>query len=70
MVSLWSKETACPSFCVVHPPPFRTFLLTRRELQANDHHQECDDGGHFAALEKPDIFLADCRKFFGTWYKA
>lgn len=30
---------------------------------------ECDDGGHFAALERPNIILQDCRKFFGKWYK-
>ncbi|KAJ9604108.1 hypothetical protein H2200_011631 [Cladophialophora chaetospira] len=31
---------------------------------------ECDEGGHFAALERPDVILQDCRKFFGEWYKA
>ncbi|OQU95134.1 hypothetical protein CLAIMM_01382 [Cladophialophora immunda] len=30
-------------------------------------YNECDDGGHFAALERPDVILADCRKFFGEW---
>jgi len=46
---------------------------TQRSVKATGrsvYYNECDDGGHFAALEKPDVFLADCRKFFGTWYKA
>lgn len=33
-------------------------------------YSECDEGGHFAALERPDIVLQDCRKFFGQCYKA
>ncbi|ETI29551.1 hypothetical protein G647_02004 [Cladophialophora carrionii CBS 160.54] len=33
-------------------------------------YNECDDGGHFAALERPDVILRDCREFFGQWFKA
>lgn len=34
------------------------------------YYREVDDGGHFAALERPDIFVDDCRKFFGQHFKA
>ncbi|KIV82026.1 hypothetical protein PV11_04167 [Exophiala sideris] len=33
------------------------------------YYREVDDGGHFAALERPDVFLEDCRNFFGKWYE-
>lgn len=29
---------------------------------------ECDEGGHFAALERPDVIVEDCRNFFGTYF--
>ncbi|KIW69716.1 hypothetical protein PV04_05576 [Phialophora macrospora] len=32
------------------------------------YYNECDDGGHFAALEQPEVILRDCRKFFGQWF--
>jgi hypothetical protein len=30
----------------------------------------CDaqTGGHFAALEEPDVLVADMRKFFSKWH--
>jgi pimeloyl-ACP methyl ester carboxylesterase len=33
-------------------------------------YNEIDEGGHFAALECPDVLLKDCRKFFGEFYRA
>lgn len=47
------------------PGTERTAKLTGNLVQYN----ECDEGGHFAALERPDIIIADCRKFFGAHYK-
>jgi epoxide hydrolase len=29
------------------------------------HRSEFDRGGHFAAMEVPDLFVGDIREFFG-----
>ena len=34
------------------------------------YYREIDDGGHFAALERPDVFVQDCREVFGKYYSA
>jgi pimeloyl-ACP methyl ester carboxylesterase len=47
---------------------FKTADVAIRRLAERDHHvvqwSEFDRGGHFAALEAPDLLLADVRKFF------
>ncbi|MER5456105.1 epoxide hydrolase family protein [Micromonospora sp. NPDC002389] len=44
--------------------------VTIRRLAERDHHvvhwAEYDTGGHFFALEQPDLFVADLRTFFGA----
>jgi pimeloyl-ACP methyl ester carboxylesterase len=37
-----------------------------RNLYNVTHYRRYDRGGHFAALEEPDLFVADVREFFGT----
>ncbi|WP_436970861.1 epoxide hydrolase family protein [Micromonospora coxensis] len=43
--------------------------VTVRRFAERDHHvvhwSEYDRGGHFFALEQPDLFVADLRRFFG-----
>ncbi|GGM24345.1 microsomal epoxide hydrolase [Micromonospora sonchi] len=43
--------------------------VTIRRLAERDHHvvhwAEYDSGGHFFAMERPDLFVADLRTFFG-----
>ena len=44
---------------------------TRRGVERSGDlvfYREVEDGGHFAALECPDVLLADCRDFFGMYY--
>ena len=42
-------------------PPIRRFA----ELSDNIvHWSEFDRGGHFAAMEEPDLLVADVRQFF------
>jgi epoxide hydrolase len=40
-----------------------------RRFAERDHHvvhwSELDRGGHFFALEQPELFVADLREFFG-----
>ncbi|WP_431729745.1 alpha/beta fold hydrolase [Verrucosispora sp. TAA-831] len=44
--------------------------VTVRRLAERDHHvvhwAEYDTGGHFFALEQPQVFVADLRTFFGA----
>jgi len=43
-------------------PPFRWITQTYNVVQKT----EMPKGGHFAALEQPDLLLDDMRKFFAT----
>jgi pimeloyl-ACP methyl ester carboxylesterase len=47
----------------VFVPPPRSFAEKTYEVV---HWSEMPAGGHFAALEEPDLMLADLRAFIGT----
>ncbi|GAA3753496.1 hypothetical protein GCM10022225_42740 [Plantactinospora mayteni] len=40
--------------------------MTAERDNNNVHWTEYDRGGHFAAMEEPDLFVADVRTFFGA----
>lgn len=45
---------------------------TRRGVERSGelvYYREVDEGGHFAALECPGVFVEDCRRFFGEFYR-
>jgi epoxide hydrolase len=44
--------------------PIRRFA--ERDIPTITHWSEFDRGGHFAALEQPELFVGDVRAFFGT----
>ena len=41
-------------------------FATPQNLYNVTHYKRFDRGGHFAALEEPDLFVADVREFFRT----
>ncbi|CAG9993911.1 unnamed protein product [Clonostachys byssicola] len=62
-----TKPTGYTSFLYdTRPGSFRAVKGTCNLVFYN----ECDDGGHFAALERPDVITEDCRKFFAMHFKA
>lgn len=53
--------------------PHDLFLPVRRFAETTEnivHWTEHDRGGHFAALEVPELLVADVRAFFGTIHRA
>jgi pimeloyl-ACP methyl ester carboxylesterase len=42
-------------------PPIRRFAESSNNIV---HWSEFDRGGHFAAMEEPDLLVADVRQFF------
>jgi pimeloyl-ACP methyl ester carboxylesterase len=64
--SSWStdaKYCAVPTGLAVFPGDSTVRRLVERELNVV-HHTELDRGGHFAALEAPDLVAEDLRNFF------
>ncbi|WP_285747162.1 epoxide hydrolase family protein [Lentzea sp. NBRC 105346] len=67
--SAWGKRetTTVPTGVAVFPhdlgSPVRT--LAEKMIPTLVHWTEFDRGGHFAAMEEPDLLVADIRKFFG-----
>ena len=69
------KSNRFPPFEVVNVPTgcaiFPGEILKMPESWARNlynvtHYKRYDRGGHFAALEEPDLFIADVREFFAT----
>ncbi|MBF6225928.1 epoxide hydrolase [Nocardia abscessus] len=59
----WVAPSAVPQGWAV----FDTHPLVRRVMNPDgriEHFTEYAEGGHFAAAEQPDLFVADVRKFF------
>jgi microsomal epoxide hydrolase len=58
-------QSAAPTGVAVFPyeiaPPIRRFAEMSNNIV---HWTEFDRGGHFAAMEEPDLFVADVRQFF------
>ena len=49
--------------------PHELFISPRKWVEASynlTHWTERDTGGHFAAMEQPEVFVEDLRTFFGT----
>jgi microsomal epoxide hydrolase len=47
--------------------PYDLGLMNRRAVEASNnvtHWSEFDRGGHFPAMEEPDLLVADIREFF------
>jgi microsomal epoxide hydrolase len=56
-----------PTGCAVFPGEIIRMPETwARNLYNVTHYKRFDRGGHFAALEEPDLFIADVREFFRT----
>ena len=57
-----SVPVGCSSF------PKEILRFPRRALEAHfgdlRHYRELDRGGHFAALEQPDVLIDELREFF------
>jgi microsomal epoxide hydrolase len=58
-------KSAAPTGVAVFPyeiaPPIRRFAEQSNNIV---HWSEFDRGGHFAAMEEPDLLVADVRNFF------
>jgi microsomal epoxide hydrolase len=59
------EPSSVPTGVAVFPreiaPPIRRFAERSNNIV---HWSEFDRGGHFAAMEEPDLLIADIRKFF------
>ncbi|MFI6230361.1 epoxide hydrolase family protein [Micromonospora echinospora] len=56
-------NSGVPTGCAVFPGDLTVRVLAERQ-HTIVHWSEFDRGGHFAALEAPDLFVADVRAFF------
>ena len=64
--SSWTAEVeycAVPTGLAVFPGDSSVRKLVERELNVV-HYNEFDRGGHFAALEAPDLVIGDLQDFF------
>ena len=65
MADIWepAERSPVPTGVAVFPgdPSVRRFVETEHEVV---HWSEFGRGGHFAAMEAPDLFVGDVRKFF------
>jgi epoxide hydrolase len=59
----WPEPTTVPTGVAVFA---EDIAIRRYAEQSNEivHWSEFDRGGHFAALEAPDLLVADVREFF------
>jgi microsomal epoxide hydrolase len=61
----WNQKVPVPAGCAVFPaetsPPVRAWVEQFLDVR---HWTEMPRGGHFAALEQPDLLAADIRNFF------
>ncbi len=59
------RRSTVPTGVAVFPAEIAPAI--RRFAEQSDtivHWSEFDRGGHFAAMEEPDLFVADVREFF------
>ena len=61
-----AADQLCPTGCSIFPTEI--FRSSRRWAEKRFtniiYWNELDSGGHFAALEKPEVFVAELRKCF------
>ena len=57
------ERSATPTGVAVFPDDFSIRRLVERE-HAVVHRSEFERGGHFAAMETPDLLVGDVRDFF------
>jgi pimeloyl-ACP methyl ester carboxylesterase len=62
----WEKEepNTLPTGVAVFPNDFRSIRLFAARANAIVHWTEFDRGGHFAAMEVPEVLVGDVREFF------
>ncbi|MBO0837394.1 MAG: epoxide hydrolase, partial [Actinobacteria bacterium] len=58
-----AERSAMPTGVAVFPDDFSIRSLVEREHTVV-HWSEFERGGHFAAMEAPDLLVGDVRKFF------
>ncbi|MHB8420901.1 MAG: hypothetical protein ACYDCL_22730 [Myxococcales bacterium] len=56
-----------PTGVAVFPWDFRSVRSFAERANRITHWTEMPRGGHFAAMDAPDLFVADARKFFGSF---
>jgi hypothetical protein len=63
-----SDTIRVPTGCSIFPKELQRPSRRWAERRFTDirHWNELDKGGHFAALEQPELFVAELRAFFGT----
>jgi epoxide hydrolase len=61
----WPGETSAPSAWAVFGDPDGIIRKVLDPEHKVSHWSEFDRGGHFAAMEAPDLLAADLRSFFG-----
>jgi pimeloyl-ACP methyl ester carboxylesterase len=60
------ERNATPTGVAVFPEDFRSVRSFAERSNAIVHWTEMPRGGHFAALDAPDLLMADVRSFFAT----
>ncbi len=60
------QRNATPTGVAVFPEDFRSVRSFAERSNAIVHWTEMPRGGHFAALDAPDLLMADVRSFFAT----
>lgn len=59
-----AQQSSVPTGVAVFPTDLSIRRIVEREHNVV-HWSEFDRGGHFAAMEAPDLLIDDIRKFFG-----
>jgi pimeloyl-ACP methyl ester carboxylesterase len=64
---MWQKEekNTVPTGVAVFPNDFKTIRPFAERANNIVHWSEFDRGGHFAAMDAPDLLLGDIQAFFG-----